>query len=200
VFNSSDKGAWIYKACGVTLSVVVGLLSTLAYPLSGLLALVGVGLGVYWLLKAKRSPVNYGGGSAKLLILGSVVAFLVFAAIAAPSVLTTRSAVNETSAVRSLIAILDAQRTNSTKTGRPGTLAELAAAGLIDTKLAGGTKDGYQFSLRLNGDRFEAFAVPISYGAIFGTGRRSFYADDSGNIYEGDKNGGEASSDDGLIT
>lgn len=72
--------------------------------------------------------------------------------------------------------------------------------GLIDPELADGAEDGYQFSLRLNGGRFEAFAVPISYGAIFGTGRRSFYADDSGNMYEGDKNGGEASSDDELIT
>lgn len=114
-FVGSNKGAWIYRVGGVALSVVVGLLSIVVYPLSGLLALIGVSLGVYALINANRSPVNYGSGSAKLLILGSVVAFVVFAAIAAPSGLTAKSAVNETSAVRSLLAILDAQRTKPHK-------------------------------------------------------------------------------------
>lgn len=190
------------KLALVLLSVLAGLVSISLYPLSGLLALAGLGLGCYVLVKSNEDPSSYSSGSAKLLILGSVVAFLAFSAVAAPSVLTADSARNETSAVKSLRSILDAQQTFRARkgSGRYGTLNDLADAGLLDTEFGGGTKDGYHFSLRLEGNHFETFAVPTSYGAYFGTGRRSFYMDYSGNIYEGDKNGGEASSDDELIT
>lgn len=188
------------KLALVYLSVLAGLVSIFLYPLSGLLALAGLGLGCYVLVKSNGDPSTYSSGSAKLLILGSAVAFLAFSSVAAPSVFTADSARNETSAVKSLRSILDAQRTFRASSGRCGTLKELADAGLLDTELGSGTKDAYHFSLRLEGNHFETFAVPTSYGAYFGTGRKSFYMDYSGNIHEGDKNGGEGSSDDELIT
>lgn len=183
-------------------SVMAGLLSIFIYPFSGLLALAALILGCYILVKSRGNPSVYSAGSAKWVIAGSLIALVLFFAIAAPSVLTSRSAVNETSALSSILLISKAEREFTTKKtqGRYGALNELAESGLIDQELADGTKNGYRFSLRLkeNGG-FEAFAEPVKYGSVLGTGTRSFYMDESGLLRQAYKDGGEASAADEAL-
>ena len=52
----SEERSWIYRAGGVALSVAVGLLSICLYRLSGLLALIGISVGIYVLLTRKAKP------------------------------------------------------------------------------------------------------------------------------------------------
>ena len=183
-------------------SVISGLLSIFLYPLSGFLAIVGLTLGCYTLTKSRGSPSVYSAGSAKWLIVGSLIALFLFGAIAGPNVLTTHSAVNETSAVSSMLLVSKAEREFTTRVtqGRYGALDELAASGLIDQELTGGTEKGYRFWLKLKANGgFEAFAVPLKYGRVFGTGTRSFYLDESGILREAYKRGGEASATDEAV-
>jgi hypothetical protein len=117
-------------------------------------------------------------------------------------VLTTHSAVNEASAVSSILLISKAEREFTTRAdrGRYGALHELAESGLIDQELAGGTEKGYRFWLKLKANGgFEAFAVPVKYGSVFGTGTRSFYLDESGVLRQAYKGGGEASVTDEAV-
>ncbi len=77
-------------------------------------------------------------------------------------------------------------------TGKFATLSELGAEGLIDSKLASGTKNGYRFTVELttdevSGEGFAVVGVPMTYG---NTGRRSFYVDETGVIRAGDNSGG----------
>jgi hypothetical protein len=172
--------------------VTAGLASIFLYPFSGLLALGGLTLGCYVLAKSKRNSSAYGAASAKWIIVSSVISLFLFVAIAAPSVLTTHSAMNETSAVSSMLSISGAQREFvKISSGRYGELSELAETTLIDSDLASGSKKGYRFYLRLSTNGFEAFAIPVSYGRFFGTGQRSFYLNERGNLHEGDQKGGE---------
>lgn len=185
-----------------TASVMAGLLSIFLYPFSGLLALAALILGCYILVKSRGNPSIYSAGSARWVIAGSLIALVLFVAIAAPGVLTSRSAVNETSAVRSILSISKAEREFTTKKnqGRYGALRELAESGLIGQELAGGTESGYRFSLRLKeNDGFEAFAVPAKYGSVLGTGTRSFYLDETGILRQAYKGGGEASAADEAL-
>ena len=59
-----------------------------------------------------------------------------------------------------------------------------------DRKIASFVVNG----LKQNG--FETFATPVRYGSVLGTGKRSFYGDESGRLRQGNKGGREASSED----
>jgi hypothetical protein len=193
----SQEDTRLGRAILAIVLVTAGLASIFLYPLSGLLALGGLTLGSYVLVKSKGIPSVYNAASAKWIIVSSAISLLLFVAIAAPSVLTTHSAVNETSAVSSMLSISSAQREFvKISSGRYGELSELAETTLIEPELAGGSKKGYWFYLRLRANGFEAFAVPIKYGSILGTGERSFYLNERGNLHEGNRRGGEASSED----
>lgn len=182
-------------------SVIAGVLSIFFYPLSGLLGLAALILGCYILAKSRGNPSVYSAGIAKWVIAGSLIALALFIAIAAPSVLTNRSAANETSAVSTILLISKAEREFTKMTqGRYGALHELAESGLIDQGLAGGTEKGYRFSLKLKEQAgFEAFAVPVKYGSVLGTGARSFYLDETGILRQAYKGGGEASAADEAV-
>ncbi len=130
----------------------------------------------------------------ELLIVVAII--LIIAAIAIPNLLRSKMAANEASAVGSLRSINTACVTYSTTygTGYPTTLAKLgpanpataAAADLIDSVLAAGTKSGYGFTfapgvadLAGNTNTYTITAIPTNIGT---TGQRQFFTDQSGVI------------------
>jgi hypothetical protein len=106
--------------------------------------------------------------------------------------------VNQREALLSMKTLRDAEAAYKvTKgAGRYGNLKELGAAGLIDSSLASGSKEGYRFEVRVRGDSFEAIAIPIKY---LDTGIMSFYLDHTGVIRYRDKEGGEANVNDSPV-
>jgi type II secretory pathway pseudopilin PulG len=160
--------------------------------------------------RAKRDPWQYGGhGMAVAALVLNIVALVSFvpmsmiAAIAIPNLLASRRAANEGSAQSSLRTLHAAEATyQATKgAGSYGTLSELAAEGLIDSRLATGTKSGYKFTVELttNETNYPGFAVvgvPMTYGGVEGSGVRSFYIDETGVIRGGDRFGRPATKED----
>lgn len=75
-------------------------------------------------------------------------------------------------------------------------------AGFIDSDIASGVKDGYEFRYRVSTPTgsetpvFEIAAVPQQYGE---TGKRSFLLDQRGHIHAADHRGAVATLDDPLI-
>jgi hypothetical protein len=195
-----EGNTWIDTVIVAVVSVSAGLFSVFLYPVSGLLAMGGLTLGCYVLFKSKRSPSVYDAASAKWIIMGSSISLSLFIAVGAPSVLTGHIARNETLAVSSMFSISRAEAEfKRISRGRYGSLSELADVSLIDTGLASGVQSGYQFLLRPSPNGFEAFAIPLSYGRISGTGQRSFYTNERGGLHEADKKGGQASEEDELV-
>ena len=128
----------------------------------------------------------------ELLIVVAII--LIIAAIAIPNLLRSRMAANEASAVGSLRTLNTASVQYSTTYGvgfpdalsdlGPATPATSAAADLIDSVLASGTKSGYTFAWGLPagataGDAYSITAIPTTVGT---TGQRSFFTDHSGVI------------------
>lgn len=111
---------------------------------------------------------------------------------------------NETSAIASLKELAAAiEKYRVTYTHLPQTLAELGPpnsgavkgerAGLVNSDLALGRKDGYSFRYVIVGASdlgapavYELAAIPVEYGR---TGMRSFFRDGSGVIHGGDHQG-----------
>jgi prepilin-type N-terminal cleavage/methylation domain-containing protein len=133
----------------------------------------------------------------ELLIVVAIIGII--AAIAIPNLLKSRQAANESSAIGSCRTIGTAQATYQSTRGRgrdfSGTAGGgnaftggLAAEGLVDATLAGGSKSGYTFTC--NGfyststlpSYFNTRAVPQSVGT-FGTGNRSFSSNETFVIY-----------------
>ena len=132
----------------------------------------------------------------ELLIVIAII--LIIAAIAIPNLLRQRIAANETSAVASLRTLNAVEITynNSYPTvGFACTLSALGppagstavsptAAGLIDSNLASGNKNGYTFTVACIGGgtptiNYQTTAAPASPGV---TGQRYFCSDTSGII------------------
>jgi prepilin-type N-terminal cleavage/methylation domain-containing protein len=116
----------------------------------------------------------------ELLIVVTVIGIL--AAVAVPNLLKSRAAANEASAIASVRTIVTAQITYSATVGNgryAADLAELETAGLIDSALAGGNKDGYTFTTVGTGDAFTVNAEPTEMGA---SGERGFFSDQSAVI------------------
>jgi len=126
----------------------------------------------------------------------SVLCFLVVAGLLADlSCGNARYRLNEESAALSMKSIRSAERKFFTTDGkgRYGTLGELGIAGLIDSKLATGIKDGYQFEIRVEGASFKATAIPVEYDR---TGSWSFYMNESGVLRGTSRSGNSANSQD----
>ena len=129
----------------------------------------------------------------ELLIVVAII--LIIAAIAIPNLLRSKMAANEASAVGSLRTIDTAAVTYSTTYGGyppaltnmgPATSATSAAADLIDSVLAGGSKSGYAFTYVAGATdaagnvlSYSVTADPVNRGT---TGQRGFFTDQSGVI------------------
>ena len=86
--------------------------------------------------------------------------------------------------------------------GTYGSLSQLFAAGLINSRRASGTNHGYTFTLQTISPSpgvpafFTVQAVPTNYGV---SGRRSFYIDETAIVRGGDKQGQPADHHDPPI-
>jgi type IV pilus assembly protein PilA len=185
-------------------ALVLGCIGFFTVGLIGVGSIVGIVLACVAISRIKRDPWQYGGRgmaiAALVLNIVSLVSFVpigIIAAIAVPNLLASRRAANEGSALSSLRTLASAEVTyQATRgNGQYGTLTDLASNGLIDSKLATGTKNGYTFRVEVttnetNYPGFELVGVPMSYG---NTGIRSFYLDETGVIRAGN-NAGKPSS------
>src|SRR3989441_7004303 len=123
----------------------------------------------------------------ELLIVVAII--LIIAAIAIPNLLRSKMAANEASAVGSLRSLNTACITYSTTYGSyptalgqlaPAATASSAAADLIDSVLASGTKSGYTFAFTAGGGTtYSITAIPVTVGT---TGQRAFFTNQSGVI------------------
>jgi len=132
----------------------------------------------------------------ELLIVVAII--LIIAAIAIPNLLRSRISANEASAVVSLRTLNTVEITYNTSYPTAGfactlgalgppsgnTAANSAAAGLIDSNLASGSKSGYSFTVACVGSgtpavNYQSTAAPVSPGV---TGQRYFCSDASGVI------------------
>jgi prepilin-type N-terminal cleavage/methylation domain-containing protein len=136
----------------------------------------------------------------ELLIVVAIIGII--AAIAVPNLLKSRQAANEASAVSSIRTIGTSQaKWQSTDGGGNNFATDLptmAAQGLIDSNLGGGSKSGFNFVctgvLSVPGglpSYFDTSATPQSTGP-WGTGNRSFYSNETYVMYQQD--GGVAPS------
>lgn len=196
--SAPDKGPKRGLAIAALVLGIIGLFS-LGIVVVG--AITGIVLACMAMSRAKRDPWQYGGRSmaiaALVINIVSLVSFVpvaMIAAIAIPNLLASYRAANEGSAMATLRTLASAEATYQATRGQGqfGTLDELAAEGLIDSKLATGTKNGYSFTVELttteeNDPGFAVVGVPVTYRK---TGIRSFYVDETGVIRAGDNSGG----------
>jgi type IV pilus assembly protein PilA len=122
----------------------------------------------------------------ELLIVVAIIGII--AAIAIPNLLASRRAANEASTI-SAIRTLSTSEANYRATagsGNFGTLDQLAAENMIDSRLAGAmasatAKSGYIFGIVIinSGAGFVAGAAPVSASV----GSRNFSSDEPGVIY-----------------
>lgn len=181
-------------------ALVLGIIGFFTVGVAGVGAVAGIILACVAMSKIKRDPWQYGGRgmaiAALVLNIVSLVSFVpigIVAAIAIPNLLASRRAANEGSAMSSLRTLASAEMTYQATRGdgKYGTLSDLAANGLIDAKLATGTKNGYNFTVEFttNESDYPGFAVvgvPMAYG---NTGIRSFYIDETGVIRASNNSG-----------
>jgi len=141
-------------------------------------------------------------GFSLVELLVVVIIIAVIAAIAIPSLLASRRAANEASAINSLRAIHSAQRTYFSVFGQNlnhARLSDLGSADLIDPLLGGAdttTKSGYSFTIsRPVSAPFSVYCatgVPTTFGA---TGSRDFLVSVDGVIYASLTDGSMSCSD-----
>jgi prepilin-type N-terminal cleavage/methylation domain-containing protein len=134
-------------------------------------------------------------GFSLIELLVVVAIIMVIVAMAIPNVLRTRMTANETSAVSSLSTLNSACITYLTIYGSyPPTLtsmgkgdtASAAAADLIDSVLASGTKAGYNFFYSAGtkdpAGHVNSYSIKADPSTPGTTGQKSFFTDQSGAI------------------
>ena len=140
---------------------------------------------------------NILGGSILLLSALLVLSYFL------PGLLTTRTAVRETAAFRTLLALHEAEKQfrDQSEGHRYGTIEELGAAGLIDAELSQGRGGGYRFEVVLQAGGYEAHATPEVYGYFWPgtTGKRSFFVNEERLATSADKKGARAEAADESI-
>jgi prepilin-type N-terminal cleavage/methylation domain-containing protein len=124
----------------------------------------------------------------ELLIVVAIIGII--ASIAIPSLLASRRAANEGSALSAMRSIHSAQVTylNTAGAGNYGTLADLGTERLVDQTLGSGTKSGYTIECPAGNltagppPTFFATAIPADTGAVTRTGNRSFAITEEGIV------------------
>ena len=189
-------------------ALVLGIINFFTLGIVGIGAIIGSIVGWVAMKRAKREPWLYGGHGMAIagfvMSIVSLVSFVpmgIIAAIAIPNLMASYRAANEGSAIFSLRQISSAQAMYQGNFGKFGTLSDLAAQNLIDSKLATGTKNGYRFAIELttNEENVEGFAVtgvPVTYRS---TGNRSFYVDETQVVRVADNSGGPATKFDNPL-
>jgi prepilin-type N-terminal cleavage/methylation domain-containing protein len=113
---------------------------------------------------------NAGFSLLELLIVVAII--LIIATIAIPSLLRSRQAAQESSAVAQLRTINTAEVTYlSSNAGAYGSIPELITAGLLDGRFSGSVS-GYSFTVTASGSDYTANASPTSTNA----GRYGYYS------------------------
>src|ERR1700682_4665691 len=154
-----------------TWSLVLGIISFLTMGFFGVLATVGIVLGIIALVRTSQNPSQYGGKGRAIggLVLSSVSAIAVpiaiIAAIAIPNLLAARRAANEGASIAVLRQISGAESNYQAQYGKYGDLNQLASEHLINPQLTSGEHYGYRFTISQHSDPvgFDATGVPISY-------------------------------------
>ena len=91
-----------------------------------------------------------------------VAIILIIATIAIPSLLRSRQAANESSAVANLRTVNTAEVTYlSSAAGNYGSVSDLVTAGLLDSRFPGPVS-GYMFNINNSGSDYTATATPTS--------------------------------------
>ena len=117
-----------------------------------------------------RENRNKGFSLLELLIVVAII--LIIATIAIPSLLRSRQAANESSAVANLRTINTAEVTYlSSAGGNFGDVTNLIAAGLIDSRFTGAVS-GYTFVVTTSTSDYTAVATPTSTNS----GRYGYYS------------------------
>jgi type II secretory pathway pseudopilin PulG len=109
----------------------------------------------------------------ELLIVVAII--LIIATIAIPSLLRSRQAANESAAVTNLRTINTAQVSYSSSSGGSyGSMAEMVATGLLDTRFTGSGISGYLLTVELSSSRLDytAYATATSTNG----GRYDYYS------------------------
>lgn len=103
---------------------------------------------------------------------------------------------NEGMARSSLVMIANAQTTyrDGEGNGNYATLDQLFAAGMVPKDFV--QNNGYRVELTINGEKFEAIAVPLEYGK---SGKLSYFIDQSKILHGADRGGAPATSADPEI-
>jgi len=113
---------------------------------------------------------NQGFSLLELLIVVAII--LIIATIAIPSLLRSRQAAQESSAVAQVRTINTAEVTYlSSNGGNYGSVPQLITAGLLDTRFASSVS-GYVFAVTASGTDYTATATPTSTNA----GRYGYYS------------------------
>ena len=105
---------------------------------------------------------NQGFSLLELLIVVAII--LIIATIAIPSLLRSRQAANESSAVANLRNLNSAQVTYSSTAGFYGSMSQLIAARIIDDRYTSGNFSGFQYSMGLyaSNQGYTAVATAVS--------------------------------------
>lgn len=187
-------------------SLVIGVISCVTLGFGGLGSLTGLTLGIVALYKIRKHPDRYDGGSLavagivtsvlSIIITVAVVSVWLVGAVRRYSAEVVRR--NEIAAAHRLYTIGQMQSACLVTQQRFLTLEELRSGGMIDHEAEA---DGYRYVVRIEGDSFEAHAMPETYGS---TGRYSFYVrGDSENgesyVHGGDHRGGESNVADPIV-
>ncbi len=121
---------------------------------------------------------NGGQNPANIALLPFTVAPLLAASVAAPNLMRSGVAANESSAVANLKTIAAAEMKYATTSGgRYGVMPALIRGGLLDSRLASAI-NGYQFAILISGESYTATATPVSTD----TGRYGYFVTSDGVI------------------